>query len=116
MMTPGMPGKESPATSYWHCGPVVTQCSPTWYQTDGSEGARCGSLASRGLPVAVREPEITQEFEPTPLPAGSAGPRTDGICESSWESCESFCCAAVGSAAEALAFCSYVDPTRAPWV
>ena len=41
----------------------------------GIDGARCGSLARIGLPVEVREPASTQEFEPMPLPAV---PRRDG--------------------------------------
>jgi hypothetical protein len=44
------------------------QCSPIWYQMPGWEGLRCGSLARIGLPVAVSEPLITQEFEPMPGP------------------------------------------------
>src|SRR5579884_134267 len=92
------------------------QCRPTWYQIEGTDGDRCGSFASSGIPVEVSAPETTHEFEPTPLPEGSAGPSTEGIWESSWESCASFCCAAEGSVAAAVAFCSYVDPTSAPCV
>lgn len=44
------------------------QCRPIWYQTEGSEADRWGSLASSGLPVMVWLPETTQELEPMPLP------------------------------------------------
>src|SRR5689334_15454476 len=35
-------------------------------QTDGMPNPRCGSLASRGLPLCVFDPATTQLFEPTP--------------------------------------------------
>lgn len=39
--------------SYRHFAVISRQCSPIWYQSEGSCGARCGSLASSGLPVVV---------------------------------------------------------------
>ena len=44
----------------------------TWDQMPGIERVRCGSLASSGLPVVVRGPETTHEFEPmsSPRPSG----------------------------------------------
>src|SRR5690625_3715419 len=65
---PGIPAKPKPATSNGQSPSTVRQCSPCWYQIPGTEGARCGSLASSGIPVAVCSPETTQEFDPTPSP------------------------------------------------
>ncbi|CAB4874458.1 unannotated protein [freshwater metagenome] len=36
----------------------------------GIMGARCGSLASSGLPVAVFAPDTAHEFDPMPGPVG----------------------------------------------
>src|SRR3954452_11473318 len=66
MMTPGTPEKVKPVTSKGQDADSVWQCRPIWYQTPGMPGARCGSLASSGLPVVVSDPETTQEFDPTP--------------------------------------------------
>ncbi len=57
--TIGTPGKEKPATSNrpaW---------SPFSYQTEGMSSWRWVSLASIGLPVAVRLPWTTQLLLPT---------------------------------------------------
>src|SRR5262245_27248360 len=35
------------------------------------DGDKCGSLASMGLPVDVRTPDTTQEFDPMPAPLPS---------------------------------------------
>src|SRR5919202_2373916 len=66
MTTPGTPAKPKPDTLNGQDADRVWQCRPTWYQMPGRLGARCGSLASSGLPVVVSDPETTQEFEPTP--------------------------------------------------
>src|SRR6266508_6076530 len=59
--TPGTPENVNPARFSPH-----PQCSPIWNQIPGMVGARCGSLASNGLPVVVRDPAMTHEFEPMP--------------------------------------------------
>src|SRR3954471_22189865 len=66
MTTPGTPAKLKPDTSNGQLVDSVWQCSPTWYQTPGRLGARCGSFASSGLPVVVSAPDTTHELEPTP--------------------------------------------------
>src|SRR5690349_7040641 len=43
----------------------------------GIDGLRWGSLASSGLPVAVREPLTTHEFDPTPSPSAPSRPDSD---------------------------------------
>ena len=58
------PAKLKPVTSNGQASVTVRQCSPTWAKIDGIEVARCGSLASIGWPVAVRDPDTTQELEP----------------------------------------------------
>ncbi len=78
MITPGMPAKLKPLTSNGQASETTRQCSPTWVNTDGIEVARCGSLPRIGLPVAVLEPAITQEFEPTSEPSPS-GATNSGI-------------------------------------
>ncbi len=72
--TPGIPEKPKPATSNGQSLPTTRQCRPTWYHSEGIWGARCGSLASIGLPVVVWEPATTQEFEPMPAVAPSPAP------------------------------------------
>src|SRR5262245_9745710 len=71
MMTPGTPERVNPVTSKGQALPGFMQCSPAWYQTDGMDGDRCGSLASIGLPVEVRTPDTTQELDPMPVPLPS---------------------------------------------
>ena len=66
MITPGTPAKVKPATSKGQACDSVWQCRPIWYQMPGRLGARCGSLASSGLPVEVSRRTTTQELEPTP--------------------------------------------------
>src|SRR5690625_7859001 len=61
---PGIPAKPKPATSNGQWASTVRQCSPCWYQIPGTDGARCGSLASSGIPVAVCSQETTQVFDP----------------------------------------------------
>ncbi len=61
----GVPTNAAPATA--HSG--VRTCAR--YQCGGSVDARCGSLASRGLPVAVREALNAQLLEPPPNPAAA---------------------------------------------
>src|SRR5512139_1046691 len=68
MITPGTPAKEKPLTSRGHEGETVRQLRLFWIQMPGWLTPRCGSLASSGLPVVVREPATTHEFEPTPAP------------------------------------------------
>ena len=54
MTTPGMPGEGvARRRRTGRSLETVRQCRPIWYQTEGSWGARCGSLASSGLPVVV---------------------------------------------------------------
>ena len=81
MITPGIPEKLYPATSNGQSTVIDWQRNPTWYQTEGSAGPRCGSLASRGLPVSVRAPATTQELEPISPPAGPSNSGTDPRCE-----------------------------------
>src|SRR5688500_17187969 len=69
--TPGIPENEKPDTSYGHDSVTRRQCRPTWYQMPGIDGARCGSLARMGSPVAERLPSTTQELEPMPSPVPS---------------------------------------------
>src|SRR5699024_10565421 len=64
MTMPGSPEKEKPVTSNGHSSVTFLQRSPTWYQTEGIVGDRCGSLARSGEPVFVCSPEMTHEFEP----------------------------------------------------
>ena len=64
MTTPGSPEKENPVTSKGHSSVTFLHRRPTWYQTEGIAGARCGSLDSSGRPVLVCSPEITHEFDP----------------------------------------------------
>ncbi len=85
MTTPGMPEKVYPATSYGQDALTLLQCRPIWYQSDGICGARCGSLASSGLPVVVYLPETTQELEPMPLPLGPSSAGTELIFSESVE-------------------------------
>jgi hypothetical protein len=61
----GLPTKDAPATA--HSG------VRTWarYQGAGIEGARCGSLARIGLPLAVRAPAIAQAFDAPDPPTTS---------------------------------------------
>lgn len=68
MITPGKPAKEKPETSYGHASDTGAQRRPTWCQMLGAARPRWGSFARRGLPVAVRSPETTHEFEPVPSP------------------------------------------------
>ncbi len=86
IITPGMPEKVKPATSNGQASLTFLQCRPIWYQIEGNCGARCGSLASSGLPVVVYSPETTQELEPMPLPLG---PNSAGISSMVAESAES---------------------------
>ena len=65
---PGSPENEKPPTSNGHASSTVEHFNCTWYQTEGRDAPRCGSFASRGIPVSVRAPETTQEFEPMPSP------------------------------------------------
>src|SRR4249920_2706858 len=58
--TAGVPGNVPPITSK---SPAET-CAR--YQVDGRRVPRCGSLASSGLPLAVRVPSTTQLLEPSP--------------------------------------------------
>jgi hypothetical protein len=54
MMMPGAPGAVTPAT----LTPGAFRCAMC--QIEGADGGRCGSLASKGLPEAVRLPLTTQ--------------------------------------------------------
>ncbi len=68
MTTPGTPANEKPLTSIGQDSDTVRQVRLFWIQMPGWLTPRCGSLASSGLPVVVREPATTHEFEPTPSP------------------------------------------------
>src|SRR6478735_1673305 len=68
MTTPGSPENVNPETWNGHAALSVRHWRLTCPQMPGIESARCGSLASSGLPVVVREPETTHEFEPMPSP------------------------------------------------
>src|SRR5947209_6256860 len=89
MTTPGTPAKVKPATSNGQAGDSVWQCRPIWYQMPGRLGARCGSLASNGLPVEVRLPDTTQELEPTPSapPPSRFGTASSAACAASRPPC-----------------------------
>ncbi len=52
-MTPGVPGKVTPMTSYGQAAETCRQWRPLMYQMDGMLNPRCGSLARMGLPLAV---------------------------------------------------------------
>ena len=60
MQIPGVPTREAPATD--QSGVL------TWdrYQGEGREGARCGSLATIGLPLEVLVPDTVQLLEAPP--------------------------------------------------
>jgi hypothetical protein len=111
MITPGTPEKVTPATSNGHAVLTVLQCRPIWYQMEGIRGPRCGSLASSGLPVADREPAMTQELEPIPLPFG---PSSGGILSSRSARSSSSSRARRGSARGGAACWSYSPLTTAP--
>ena len=64
--TNGVPGNDTPATSYGQADETVRQCRPFMYQTDGIDRPRCGSLARRAAPVALFEGATTQLFDPMP--------------------------------------------------
>ncbi len=72
MTTPGIPEKVKPETSKGHSSFTVRQWRPIWCQIPGALGARCGSFARIGLPVALRSPEIAQALEPMPSPKPSS--------------------------------------------
>ena len=63
MITSGIPGRVTPVDS--KSSPART-CAA--YQTDGTLGARCGSLQRSGRPEAVRLPLTTHELLPPPAP------------------------------------------------
>ena len=85
MITPGTPANVKPAMSNGQAAESDRQCRPIWYQMPGRLGARCGSLASSGLPVAVSAPETTHEFDPTPSspPPASRGTASTAACAES---------------------------------
>ena len=56
----------TPRASY----PGARRCSSI--QAPGCTASRCGSFASSGLPVAVREPATTQSFDPCAFGRGSS--------------------------------------------
>jgi hypothetical protein len=49
-----------------HSALIDSQCKPICDQIDGIDAERCGSFASKGLPVVVRLPATAHEFEPMP--------------------------------------------------
>src|SRR5665811_1228717 len=71
MITPGNPENVKPETANGQLVSTSMQYRPICDQIPGAEIARCGSLASRGSPLAVCSPETTQELEPTPSPSPS---------------------------------------------
>src|SRR3954453_22602796 len=91
MTTPGTPANVKPATANGHACDGVWQCRPIWYQMPGMLGARCGSLASSGLPVEVSRPDTTQELEPTPSapPPRRFGTASSAACAASRPPCAS---------------------------
>src|SRR6476469_391516 len=89
MTTTGSPEKEEPATSKGQSLPTLRQCRPVWYQMPGTPGARCGSLASSGLPVLEREGPTTQELDPMPSPR----PRVVGTASRAAVTCAYAACA-----------------------
>src|SRR3954468_3630118 len=91
MTTPGTPANVKPATSNGHACDGVWQCRPIWYQMPGMLRARCGSLASSGLPVEVSRPDTTQELEPTPSapPPRRFGTASSAACAASRPPCAS---------------------------
>src|SRR5665647_2724967 len=71
MITPGNPENVKPETANGQLASTSVQYRPICDQMPGAEIDRCGSLASRGSPLAVYSPETTQELEPTPSPSPS---------------------------------------------
>ena len=71
MTMPGVPAKVYPVTSSGQSSLSSRQCRPIWYQMPGMLTPRCGSLASRGLPVVERSPLTTHELDPMPAPRPS---------------------------------------------
>jgi hypothetical protein len=64
--TEGVPGKVAPITSSAFWPLAAGAFSRAKYQIAGAPSARCGSLASSGLPLCVCVPDTTQSLEPTP--------------------------------------------------
>jgi hypothetical protein len=79
-MTHGVPGNEKPRT--WNGEPaflpgwasVAVHARSISYQIEGIWMPRCGSLARIGLPLAVRDPAMTQLLLPMPAPVPKARP------------------------------------------
>src|SRR2546422_386020 len=63
MITSGIPGRLTPVDSK---SSPARMCAA--YHTDGTLGARCGSLQRSGRPVLVRLPLTTHELLPPPAP------------------------------------------------
>src|SRR6478735_10384678 len=74
MTTPGTPEKVKPDTRKGHAWLTWRHWRLTCDQMPGIDSARCGSFASSGLPVVVREPETTHEFDPMSSPC----PKVEG--------------------------------------
>ncbi|MCY1365540.1 hypothetical protein D9M69_523890 [compost metagenome] len=72
--TKGVPGSVAPITFMPLMPPASGACRCAKYQMAGALRPRCGSLASSGWPVSLREPATTQLLEPLPsmLPSSLA--------------------------------------------
>ncbi|MDT4856641.1 hypothetical protein FQZ97_910380 [compost metagenome] len=72
--TNGVPGKVAPITSMPLTPSASGACKRAKYQIAGALNPRCGSLASKGMPLLLRAPDTTQLLEPLPsmLPSSFA--------------------------------------------
>ena len=112
MTTPGTPEKLNPETWKGHCGDTVRHWRLTWVQMPGIPRERCGSLASSGLPVVVRSPETTQEFEPMASPC----PSRVGIASRAAEADSKAACPSLRNAGgtAVAACCAVAEPAPSP--
>ena len=69
MITPGTPEKPKPG-DVERAAPVDDAALQADLMPDARQRSapRCGSLASSGIPLSVRSPDTTHEFEPMPSP------------------------------------------------
>src|SRR6476661_5009962 len=110
MTTPGTPEKVKPDTRKGHAWLTWRHWRLTCDQMPGIDSARCGSFASSGLPVVVREPETTHEFEPMPSPrprlAGTASTEASAESTAALPSAERSAVRAAGAGLAAWSLCA----------
>ncbi len=107
--TPGTPEKLNPETSNAQFAVIVRHLRPTWCQTLGSAAPRWGSFASSGIPLSVRSPDTTHEFEPMPSPASPIRALTASITPSASSHSIEAVAMPDSDAAPALAGCAEVS-------